>query len=313
MRYILVILSALVWVLAFPSPAFGDYAWITEYQRLQLRAGFDAFSTSDNYSTAGVLTALQSSGQSTTLGDRHFWVEPEYGLAEDWTLGLRAGFLSGSLDTAAGANVAAGSGLSDVRLSTKWRVAQSPLWTLETQIKFPTGTSRATTTDTLVTGEGNVDFWLKAHYGVKADAFFLSASPGVMLRTGGYSTALTLELAAQLFLQRAYMKVYGASILSLVEAALSPSTLTSHSLTGSGGSYARLAASPTGIHAGGSLGFLLSRDWRVEAGISHSIIGIRYPSFIAFTVNVLGLFDFREPDLRPKLRSVPFETTPQDI
>jgi hypothetical protein len=110
-----------------------------------------------------------------------------------------------------------------------------------------------------------------------------------------------------------YFKVFGVSQIALSAEALPPSTVAAQTLAGSGGSYARLAASPVLIAAGGSLGFLFNKDWRVEAGLTRSIWGLRAPSFLSFTVNLLGVFDFKEADLKPKLRSVPFENMPQDF
>jgi hypothetical protein len=295
------------------SFAFGDYAWITPYQKLQLRTGLDVFTTADNYSNTGTLDPVRFGSQNASLSDWVFWAEPEYGIAKDWTLGLKVGFLSGSLSNLTGQSLASGSGLTDLRTSLKWEVSNSPLLTLETFLKFPLGNSRVVTTDALVVGEGNFDLGVKAHLGLKTGPFFLSASPGFIARTGGYASAVTLDLAAQAFLQRVYFKVFGTSQFALSAEALSPSTINGQTLSGSGGSYARLAASPVLIAAGGSLGFLFNKDWRMEAGLTRSIWGLRAPSYLSFTVNVLGVFDFNEPDLKPKLRSVPFENMPQDF
>ncbi len=295
------------------SFAFGDYAWITPYQKLQLRTGFDVSTTADNYSSTGTLEAVRLGSQNASLSDFVFWAEPEYGIAKDWTLGLRAGFLSGSLSSLAGQSLASGTGLTDLRTSLKREVSNSPLITLESTLKFPLGNSRVLTTDALVVGEGNFDLGLKAHFGLRSGPFFLSASPGFLARTGGYASAMTFDLVAQAFLQRVYFKVFGVSQFALSAEALAPSTVTAQTLSGTGGSYARLAASPVLVAAGASLGFLFSKDWRIEAGLTRSVWGLRAPSFLSFTVNLLGVFDFKEADLKPKLRSVPFENMPQDF
>ncbi len=303
------------WALLLCSNLRADYAWIAAYQKLQLRAGFDAFRTSDNYDNSGNLSATRLTGQPVALNDHFFWIEPELGVANDWAIGMRAAFVDGTVDSnpSTGAPLLTGSGLADLRFNLKWQISSFPLWTLETYFKFPNAPSRPATNADLIWGEGNFDVGVKAHYGLHADAFYFSASPGILGRFGGYASAATLDLAAQGFFQRAYVKTFVTSIFSFTAEALAPSTTASQSLAGTGGSYARLAASPTGIAAGATIGAQLTRGLRLEAGASRSIWGQRFPSYWNFTVNLLALFDFAKPDLRPKLRSVPFESVPSDL
>lgn len=302
-------------LLTFSLGAWADYAWITDYQRLQLKLGFDGLRTTDNYDNNGNLTTTRVGSQNVGLSDRIFWLEPEVGIAKDWAMGMRASFIDGSVDnnTAGAAPLLSGSGLGDLRFNFKWQASVDPLWTIETYFKFPNAPSRPVLASDLVWGEGNVDIGIKAHYGFRSDAFYFSVSPGLLGRLGGYSSALTLDAAVQAFIQRAYVKLFAASIFSFSPQGLPPSTTAGQTLNGTGGSYARLAASPTGVEAGGSVGALFTRNLRLEAGASHSVWGQRYPSYFHFTVSLLALFDFATPDLRPKLRSVPFENVPSDL
>jgi hypothetical protein len=164
----------------------------------------------------------------------------------------------------------------------------------------------------LVWGEGNFDIGAKIHYGARFENLYLSLSPGVLGRTGEYSPAATLDFALQAFLQRLYLKFFATSVWSFVPQAIAPSTVASQTLSGTGGSYARLAASPLAVAGGGTVGFLFSKAWRLEAGVSHSIWGQRSPSYLNVSVSLLALLDFSAPDLRPKLRPVPFESEATD-
>lgn len=297
----------------FTVTAQADYAWIPEAQNLHLRGGFDYFLSGNNYSTDGYSDPTQFGGQTIQFRDSIFWLAPEFGVAEDWSAGLHLQFsTSTATSDATSAVVASGAGFGDVRGNIKWRVSQAPLWTIETYFKMPTGTATPLAADEIVMGDGNLDVGLRAHYGMRTGAFFLSASPGVLGRFGGYSPALTLELAAQMFIYRAYAKLYAHSLFSLSAQALTPATVTAQTLAGTAGSYARLAASPTYLVGGGSLGILINKQIRAEAGVSKVIWGQRTHDALVMTLNVLAMFDFSKPDMRTRVREVPFENAPEE-
>ncbi len=295
------------------TQVFADYAWIPEYQQLQIRAGADAASTSSNYSDGGFSVAPTLSGQSVVLADRVFRIQPEFGIAQDWALGMRTGIVIGNADrVGSSTSLASGSGFGDSFGLVKWRVSHDPLLTLESYFKLPTGSSVALAATELVTGEGNFDLGLKVHYGIREGSFYFSASPGLLARFGGFSTAVTMDLAAQLFIHRAYGKLTVNSIFSLSPSALPPSTLASQTLAGTAGSYARLAASPTLVTTGATFGVLITKMFRVELGLAKTVWGQRAADSLIFTVDLLGFFDFAKPDLRPKVREVPFEGSEDD-
>ncbi len=293
--------------------ARADYAWIPDAHHLHLRGGFDYFQSGNNYSTDGFLDAAQFNSQSIQFRDSIFWLAPEFGVAEDWSAGLRLQFSTSSATSdATAAVVASGAGFGDLRGNVKWRVSSTPLWTLETYFKLPTGVATPLTADEIVVGDGNIDFGLRAHYGMRTGVFFLSASPGFLGRFGGYSSALTLDLAAQMFMYRAYAKIFAHSLFSLSAQALAPATVTAQTLAGTAGSYARLAASPTYVVGGGALGLSITKQIRAEAGVSKVIWGQRTHDAILMTLNVLATFDFSKPDMRTRVREVPFENAPEE-
>ncbi len=292
--------------------ASADYAWIPEPQNLQLRGGFNYLLSGNNYSTDGFLDPARFSTETIQFRDSIFWIAPEFGMAEDWSAGLHLQFsTSTATSDATSAVIASGAGFGDLRGNVKWRVSKAPLWAIELYFKLPTGTATPLTADEIVVGDGNIDLGMRAHYGMRSGAFFLSASPGFLGRLGGYAPALTLELASQMFIYRAYAKLYASSLFSLSAEALSPSTISGQTLAGTAGSYARLAASPTYILGGGSLGFLINKQFRAEAGVSKVIWGQRTHDGLVMTLNVLGTFDFSKPDMRPRVREVPFENAPE--
>jgi hypothetical protein len=304
------------WIFALlllcPS-AFADYGWIPEFQNFQVRMGADVSSTSNNFNNTGLSVAPTLSGNPVFLQDVLLWVQPEYGIAEDFSMGFKVGYLNGSASRLnGGAQLASGGGISDFWGSIKYRFSKLPLWTAEFVYKLPTGNSIALANTQIVTGEGNVDAGLKLHYGLHEGYVYLSASPGVLGRFGGYANALTMDVAAQIFIFRAYGKAFVNSYFSLSQDGLPPSTVNAQTLAGTAGSYARLAASPTSITAGAVFGCLITRRFRLEVGLSKTVWGQRAPDQLNFTVNLLGLFDFSTPDLRPKVREVPFESSGAD-
>lgn len=295
-------------LLIFPALVFADYGWIPEPERLHTRFGIDFVSTSNNFGNDGALTPVTFSAQSSTFADRAFWLDSEFGIAEDWAALLKLSFVNAGVTSDASQTLlAAGSGFGDLRAGLKWRFSREPLWTVEGYFKLPTGVSVPSAGDEIVNGEGNIDLGLKLHFGYQTGNIYLSASPGFVGRFGGYSSAFTADAAVQMFIYRAYAKAFLSSIFSLSAQALNGGVLTDQVLAGSGGSYARLAGSPTMITAGASVGVLISKSFRLEGQIVKTVWGQRSPDVLGFTVSLLGLFDFSKPDLRPKVREVPFE------
>ncbi len=193
----------------FSTVVFADYGWIPEYQNFQIRTGVDVSSTSNNFDNSGLSLPPRVAGNPVFLQDTTFWVQPEYGIAEDWSMGFKAGFLSGAATRVTGGALAAsGTGFTDLWGSLKYRVSKLPMWTIEGVFKLPTGNAVAVTTADLVTGEGNLDVGAKLHYGLHEGHVFLSVSPGFLGRFGGYAPALTLDAAAQIFILRAYAKAF---------------------------------------------------------------------------------------------------------
>lgn len=294
--------------------ARADYAWIAKPSTLQVRTGVDIYSTGSNFGNDGTLDVLRYLGQVSTLRDLRFWVHPEIGIDKGWAVAMALPFVSGEVTSDAIQNtLAGGSGLGDLRLALKWEASESPLVVLESEVKFPTGKSSAVNNGELAVGEGNLDLALRAHWGYQTGQFYFSASPGLLLRTGGYSSAATLDGAMQAFIRRAYIKIFLTSMLSFSPQALTGSNLTAQTVSGSGGSYARLAASPTYLTGGANVGVVISKMFRLEGGFQRSILGARAPDFVSFTVNLLGTFDLSSPDYRPKVREVPFETETLDF
>ncbi|MBY0369274.1 hypothetical protein K2X33_01220 [bacterium] len=299
---------AILLCLLSPSIARADYAWIPDKYTLQIRGGMDYLATGSNFANDWVAEPMTYLGQNSTLRDFTFWVKPEFGLEEGWVAGFYMPVTTAQVTrTSTEAFQAGGTGLGDMRLFLKWRASELPLFVLETELKFPTGSTAVTTNADLAVGEGNMDIHLKGHFGYQVNQFYFSATPGLQVRTGGYSSAATLDLVMQAFIKRLYIKLSVNSRLSFSAQALPGGNLNGQNVSGSGGSYARLAGSPSGISGGGALGLVLTKQFRMEAGVQRAIAGARYPEFTSFTLNLLSTFDLASPDYRPKVREVPFE------
>jgi len=298
----------LSWLVALlPSPTFADFALIPEYKKLELRAGADLFQSSRNFANDGILDPIKFRGSNVELADLIFWLEPTYGIAQDWAVKAYLPYVRSSLKSAStGGTVGSGAGIGDLRASILWTVKPfEPVITFEAMIKTPTGTSVPGATDEIVTGEGNVDAGFYFHTATKAGSVMFFLSPGLLARFGGYSMAGVGDAAIQLDFPRGFIRASVGGIFSFSETKLFSSAITVQDAPGSGGSYARLNGSPIGMYAGGKLGFRLFGEFHLEAGAQFAVLGTRYPNFFRASVAIVNVFDFFKP-LRPRrVRDVP--------
>ncbi len=206
-----------------------------------------------------------------------------------------------------GALLASGSSLGDAWLGFKYALANTyPLFTAETFFKLPLGHAVATSTNEMVTGDGNFDIGVRLHIGHRDGPVLFAISPGILLRFGGYSTAGLLEAAIQYNFQDAYGRLFAEGIMAFSEAALPPSTTTNHNLLGTGGSYMKLAASPLSFGAGARAGYSFSKAVGVEAYAAMNFQGMRTARYLRFGTDLIFNIDFFKGDLRPRIREVPF-------
>ena len=298
------------------GPARADYGLIPNYENLTLKAGTDLYFTGENYLSDGTLAYVLYQNQPASLSDLRFWVEPEYGIAEDWSVLLHMGFVTDSLGSqTSGGQLLSGSGLGDIWLATKWRLsASAPLLTIEGAVKFPTYTMVPAAADGLSLGDGNVDLAFKLHAGYETSHFLFLLSPGLLVRFGGYSTAGTIDAAIQYQIPGAYFRLFSDFLFSFDTGDLLLDTSPDiHDAPGSGGSYARLSGSPTGIYIGGKVGVGIVRSLMFETAISQAVGGNRYPNFFQVTADFSYSFDFFKPEVHKKLREIPLGEKPQEF
>jgi hypothetical protein len=307
-RRIFIFLLLSVTALSALAPnARADYGWIPEYQKLNLKVGTDFLNTSQNYGPDGTVGTLTANGQSSSLNEFHVWTDAEYGIARDWAVRARLSYVSNSLSSD-GTDLASGSGFGDVDLGVKWNFKSDyPILTLEVLVHIPTSSVPATSYDQLVTSDGNFDIGMFLHSGAKSGRFLFDLSPGVLGRFSGYSSAFTADGAVQLNFPRGYIRAFMNYIYSFQNVQPYDSTLDVHNAIGSGGSYALLNGSPTGLTAGGKIGIAPIDDFRIEGEIAHSLFGTQFPDFISFGVNIMITFDFYQPQKATRVREVPFE------
>jgi len=290
--------------------ARADYGWIPEYHKLTMKAGLNLFRSSENFDTDGERADIRLGSGTAEFAETRFFLEPEFGIAEDWAIGMRAQFLSGSVDrSSTGDLLASGGGLGDTYLWLKYNFKSStPVVTLESRLKFPTGQGSGSAADDLVTGDGNFDANFVLHTGHRIGRVYFSLSPGFLARSGNYAPAITGEASFRVTFPRGYIRASLDGIFSLVEEELGDSSLAVHDAIGSGGTYARLSGSPTGITIGGVVGFRFFKQWAFEMGASHGVMGVRYPNGLTILTMLRSEFDFFEPETKKKIREIPLES-----
>lgn len=287
--------------------ATADYAWLPEYQKLNLRLGSDFYSTDQNYNATAALAPLTATGAK--LKDFRLWLEGEYGIAEDWSVRLKAGYLNSSLDdSTSGQTLAAGSGLSDITAGVKWNFKSDyPLLTIDVFTVIPAYSNQALASTQLALGDGIFNLGIILHTGSKVGPFVVAVSPGILARFGGYASLATGELALQLNFPKGYVRLYSRGVYPFQNIQPLDPDETKHTAPGSGGSYALLNGSPEGISAGGLIGVAPIRFCRIEAYVERSVWGEEYPYYTSFGFNLSYTFDFFTPHKKARVREVPFE------
>lgn len=297
-------------LLLITSNALGDYGWIPPHKDLRVKLGGEYSRSSENFSFDRTREDIVFQNQKAALSQWRFTIEPEYGFADDWSFYFKGGFLTNKLDanTTVGGNLLKGSGAGDIHGAIKRRVKNAlPLMTLEAFFKIPTYSQTPPDNTTLVRGDGNFDLGFLLHMAYKPSNYFFSLSPGVLFRFSGYAQAILLKAAVGMRFYPAHFVLFSDGIFSLTEAEHLDSSLTRHDAPGSGGSYARLSASPQGWAMGVKTGVAFHNHYGFEAYFAHALWGKRYPNFFQVGLNVTAAFDFFEEDIRPKLKKVPFE------
>ena len=293
-----------------PTAPRSGYGWMPDFQELYLRAGADFYNSGSNYPSDGIIDPLPS---STSLKQFKFWVEPEYGLAQDWSVKLKLGYADASTSDASG-TLLSGSGIDDIQGQVKWGIKTTePTITLGLAVRAPTASSRQSATSDLVLGNGSFDTALQFHGGYHAGIFGFALTPAIMFRSRGYSHAITVDGAVQVEFSRGYGRLFGEFHGSLSDLTPTGAPNGTNSAAGSGGSFSRLTLSPTGFNAGAKAGVKLFGEFYVEAGASMTVLGTRYPNFFNVQVAIFNAWDFFKPDKRPKLREIPFETNTDDL
>jgi len=311
------ILALLLWLI--PFTAFGsansaphsDFAWIPEYKKLFIRGGMELFSTDANFDNAGTLTNLVS---GASLGRNQFFLQPEYGIAQDWSLRLRLGFISSSVTTGSGAVALSGAGMDDMHASVKWMVRPfDPLFTLEPFVVVPIAESIAATNSDVALGDGAFGAGLRLHTAHESGPFALGFSPAVMYRNRGYSLLLMGDIFAQFDFRRGYLRGFGNFTFPIEVTKLYDSSLTKHDVGGTAGSYALLSGSPMGMFAGAKLGVKVVSELFAEVFYQRGLFGQRYPSYNQFGFSLFYAFDFLDTLPVKSVREVPFDGNDADF
>ncbi len=307
-------LIAVLLLCVFVNPAFAsansaphaDYAWTPDYKKLFLRGGIDLYSTASNYDNTGTQTNLASSAE---LSRTMFWVQPEYGIAQDWALRLKLGFISSSVTTGSGTPVLSSSGFNDMEASVKWMVRPfDPLLTLEPFFIMPTAESIAPSAKDVALGDGAFGAGLRFNTLHESGPFAVGFSPGVLYRNRGYSLLFTGDVFAQFDFRRGYIRGYGNFTFPIQVTKLYDSSISKHDVAGSAGSYALLSGSPMGMYAGGKLGIKLVGELFVETWFQRAMFGQRYASFNQFGFGLFYAFDFLDTLPVKQVREVPFDS-----
>lgn len=285
----------------------GESGWIPEYQQLVTQASFEHFRTNTNFADTGQLVDPVVGGQPVTLVENRFRLGAEYGVAQDWAFGFRAGFNAANAETAANA-VGSGSGLSDLGLSIKWNVkVLDPIITFEAFGRIPVASPTVGANELVVT-DGAADVGLRLFTGHRAGRMLFSLAPGFVYRTRDYSPQFTVDALIRFEFLKGYVQGVGNFVYS-IDDSRRPfySAPNAPDANGAAGSFTRLNGAPTGLSLGGGLGFRVYEEWMIEGAFHHAIYGARFPSFMAFSLGVRTMFDFFKPIKPKRVREVPFE------
>jgi len=286
----------------------ADYAAIPTQQMLNLKLGLDYSASTHNIDSDGYTVPIRYQSFSGQIRDFVYWLEPEYGLAEGWSVGTRLRFLSGSLvDRADNGAILTGSGITDSPFFIKWNFLPDPIVTLEIFSKLPLGSSNPSTTSDLVTGEGNFDFGLKFHTAIRTSMMSISITPGILWRMGGYSSAFLIDGALDFRFSKGYLRGFMNYQMPFSETNLYSSSVDTQTATGAGGSFMRLAGSPMFLFGGGKIGINVYESIFLEGGYGHTIVGARAPEMMMIFGNILITFDFYQAAEKEELKEVPFE------
>jgi len=144
------------------------------------------------------------------------------------------------------------------------------------------------------------------HTGLRVRKLFFAFSPGLLFRLSGYSHALTAKFALGARFSPVYGLFYFNWIRSFNDTLLFDPNLNTHNANGTGGSFARLAGSPTNLSFGFKAGVFVVRNYSVEIDFEKTVSGSRAPNYFRFALNVRGVFDFFEEDRRKTIQPVPF-------
>ena len=70
--------------LAVSRLAFADYGWIPEYQKLIAKVGLALQRSSENFDSDGERADIRVGNSAGSFSETRFFLETEYGIAEDW-------------------------------------------------------------------------------------------------------------------------------------------------------------------------------------------------------------------------------------
>jgi hypothetical protein len=293
------------------SAPHSDYGWLPEYKKLFLRGGAEFLLSGSNYDNSGIAVNLPS---NVDFSRNFFWLQPEYGIAQDWSLKMQLGILSSAVTTTAGAVSKSNSGLADFTSSVKWMVRPfDPIVTLEPYFVIPSAEAIVTSTKDVALGDGAFGAGFKIHTAHETNGFALGFSPGMLYRNKGYSLLITGDVYAQIDFKRGYFRGYSSVVFPIEITKLFDSSLTKHDVSGAAGSYALLSGSPFGVTAGGKLGLQLINELFLEAWFTKSFVGQRYPSFNQFGFSLFYAFDFLDNLPVKNIREIPFDSNESDF
>ncbi|MCB0404201.1 MAG: hypothetical protein KDD51_05400 [Bdellovibrionales bacterium] len=298
------------------APLYADYAWIPNYQTLFLRFGGEFFTTSENFGADGLRTdILYQRGAFANLPLRlnefRFYVEPEYGFAKNLSLLLKGEFTVARIGPVSASEPSFGSSnVGNVKGALKWRIhPKEPILTLEIGFGLPTASNDQSSlqVDDLLLNDGTFDLGLILHTGYRFDDFFVAFSPGLLLRSGGFPSALTVQAAAGGRFDSLYGFLFLNSIFSIQTGPLLDSSLSNHDALGGGGSYAKLSGGARGIDGGIKVGVNIEKKYAIELGVTQAFWGSQYPNFTKIGLNFLFVNSFFKEDKKIRVRGVPFD------
>lgn len=297
--------------LTLSSVSLADYAWIPKYQNLWAKLGMDYLASRENFGSDGDRNDITYQNRIVDFTEYKFWIEGEYGIAENVSASLRPTFLWNSINplTGVGTGFPSNGGMADMFVGFKWNPVKTPfLLTPELQVKFPMYGTSTLLADELAMGDGDVSIATIANLGYRATNYLVFGfSPGFKYRSGNYKSQILLDGMIGFIYNPVFFRFFWNWAIAMGKDETTTLVLNNPEF-GSGSSFARLSYNSEMLSAGAKFGVKFHENYRIELNFEQALTGNRAPYFWKLGFNFYAPFDFYKEEKRIKVKEIPFDS-----